>query len=261
LKRVLPWLALAVTTAGSLSVAAPRPSTDREEKTRPETEEAKPSVALKKLADNAKLRLTDEQNRTESTNNLKKIGQAVIDFADNHMGQLPGDLVDKKGKAILSWRVVLLSFLEQGKLSKEFKLDEPWDSRHNLKLLGKMPQVFRSPRVTLKHKGYTVYQVFTGGETVFQAGKGFRFPASIPDGTSNTILAVEATAAVPWTKPADIPFDSRNAFPDFGKAYGQTPQCVLFDGSTRTLDLRKLTRQTLKHAVMPADGFPLGSDW
>src|SRR5262245_43999052 len=141
LKRVLPLLALGVTAAGSLSVAAPRPSPDREEKTRPDTEEAKPSVDLKKLADDARLRRTDERNRTESANNLAKIGQAVIEFADDSMGRLAGDLVDKKGKAILSWRVALLQHLNEKALAREFKLDEPWDSRHNLKLLDKMPKV------------------------------------------------------------------------------------------------------------------------
>jgi len=84
---------------------------------------------------------------------------------------------------------------------------------------------------------------------------------NIPDGTSNTLFAVEATRAVPWTKPTDIPFDKDKAVPDFGKAFGSKPLAVMMDGSTRGLDLTKIQPDTLKNAIMPADGNVLGNDW
>ena len=68
----------------------------------------------------------------------------------------------KNGKPLLSWRVQLLPFLEYAELYNQFKLDEPWDSENNLKLLEKMPSTFASPRVKVKNKGYTVYQGFVG---------------------------------------------------------------------------------------------------
>ena len=49
------------------------------------------------------------------------------------------------GKALLSWRVALLPFLEENELYKQFHLDEAWDSDHNKKLLAKMPRVFAPP--------------------------------------------------------------------------------------------------------------------
>jgi hypothetical protein len=261
-KRLVVGLtAFAVMGIAAVGLAAPVIKPKTEEKARPDTEEAKPAIDLKKLAGSATLRDKDKRNRAVSANNLKQIGLAAINFADANMSRLPADLLDKKGKPALSWRVLLLPYIEQMNLYQKFKLDEPWDSKHNLALLDKMPAVFRSPRVTLKRKGYTVYQAFTGAETLFQTGKTFRFPASIPDGTSNTIMAVEATSAVPWTKPMDIPFDAKKDPPDFGKAFGQRPQCVMFDGSTRTLDLGRISKQTLKYAIMPADGMPLGTDW
>ena len=66
----------------------------------------------------------------------------------------------KNGKPLLSWRVQLLPFLEYAELYNQFKLDEPWDTRKQLKLLGKMPSTFALLRVRLKNKGYTVYQGF-----------------------------------------------------------------------------------------------------
>jgi hypothetical protein len=176
-------------------------------------------------------------------------------------GMLPADVLDRAGKPILSWRVVLLGHLDQKPLLKRFKLDEPWNSKNNLALLEKMPKVFQSPRVKLKRKGYTVYQGFSGPEAVFRPGKpGLRLIA-IPDGTSCTLFAAEATAAVPWTKPADIAIDMAKALPDFGKAYGQQPLGALCDGSVRVLDLKVISAQTLKWAINPADGMVLGPDW
>jgi hypothetical protein len=191
--------------------------------------------------------------------NLAKIGQAFHDFhtANNCF---PNDITDGKGKPLLNWRVAILPHIGHAKLYKEFKLDEPWDSPHNKKLLKKMPAVFASPRVRLHGKGKTVYQVFTGPNAVFGRPGPIRI-ASIPDGTSNTILAVESSTAVPWTKPGGIPFDRTKNLPDFGKVYGQKPLVVLFDGSTRLLDLKKISAQTLKNAIDPADGMPFGSDW
>jgi hypothetical protein len=53
-----------------------------------------------------------------------------------------------------------------------------------------------------KAKPYaTFYQLFVGKGAVFQKHQHAIFPASIPDGTSNTILLVESGTAVPWTKP------------------------------------------------------------
>jgi hypothetical protein len=136
-------------------------------------------------------------------------------------------------------------------------LQEPWDSPTNLKLLEKMPKVFESPRVKTK-KGYTVYQGFEGNGAVM--GEGFSL-LRIPDGTANTILCVEATNTVPWTKPGNIPFDPQKDLPKFGKAFGDKPCIVLCDGSTRVLDLKKVSAETLKNAIGSNDGNVLGQDW
>lgn len=98
---------------------------------------------------------TDEQaekNLTASGDNLKMIALAVISYADTNRGNLPHNITDKDGKVLLSWRVAILPFLEQNELYKEIKLDEPWNSENNKKLLEKMPNVFSSPRVTVKKK-------------------------------------------------------------------------------------------------------------
>ena len=57
----------------------------------------------------------------------------------------PAYTTSKDGKPLLSWRVLILPYLEQEALYKEFHLDEPWDSPHNRTLIARMPAVYRCP--------------------------------------------------------------------------------------------------------------------
>jgi hypothetical protein len=256
-------------------LAAPTPTSAA--KNLPADEPARPAVSLAKLAQSRALRAADARNRAASQKNLERIAFAVHNHAAEKNADLPADVVDKGGKALLSWRVRILPYIGERDpvlaspdapqkrpflpLYKQFKLDQPWDSKHNLPLVAKMPEVFGSPRVVVKRKGYTVYQVFSGPGALFNPGKAPYKLGAIPDGTSNTILLVESSTAVPWTKPADIPFDKDKALPDFGKAFGGQPLAALADGSVRILDLKKISPRTLKNAITPADGNLLGADW
>jgi hypothetical protein len=271
-KRVLLLLTviLAAATAG---VCAPvtKPRSTAEDGT------VTPAIDPAKLASDARQSAAAEHNLQVSKKNLQRLALAMHNYVNDNGSNLPDDILDKAGKPLLSWRVRLLRYLEEegGALAppgaarraphealyKQFKLNEAWDSKHNLALLAKMPKVFASPRVTVKGKGYTVYQVFSGLDAVFNAGKTNYKIASITDGTSNTLYAVETSKAVPWTKPADIPFDKDKAVPDFGKAYSGRPLGAMMDGSVRVLDLKKILPETLKNAIMPRDGNILGKDW
>ena len=255
LKRLRLAVTIFTLIAGTVSAqdVGPEPPSKTKE------EAAVPAVDLEKAKTDAKLAAQAARNLKASRDNLSQMGIALHNYHDAEK-RLPADIADKKGKALLSWRVALLPYVAQDKLYKEFKLNEPWDSKHNIKLLEKMPDVYRSPRVKQKGKGNTVYQVFTGPDAVFGRALTLTLVA-ILDGTSNTIMAVESSSLVPWTKPGGIPFDRKKALPDFGKAYGKKPLAVMLDGSPRLLDLTKIKTETLKNAIDPADGNVLGRDW
>jgi hypothetical protein len=243
------WALPAAGVFAALVWAAPAP----EDKATPEGEVAvEPAKATEEEA---------AKHLKNSQENLIRIALATINFADTNNGQLPRDITNKDGKVLLSWRVQILPYLEQDDLYKKFKLDEAWDSKNNRELVEKMPEVFASPRVVVKKKGFTVYQGFAGKGALFEPGAKLRFPASIPDGTSNTIMVVESSTAVPWSKPADLPFDEKKDLPDIGKAYGAKPLAALCDASVRILDLKKISPKTLKAAITIAGGELLGKDW
>ena len=147
-------------------------------------------------------------DRARSTNNLKQIGLAFHNFhqTNNHF---PADIRSKGGKPLLSWRVAILPFLEQAELFGKFRQDEPWDSPHNKALIAQMPSVFAIDGDGATQPGHTFYRGFSGIGAMFDPRnpEGVGFP-DITDGTSNTILVIEAKEAVPWTKPdSDLPFE------------------------------------------------------
>jgi hypothetical protein len=149
--------------------------------------------------------------RTASMNNARQIALSMM-MSEAANGKLPAAAIcDKEGKPLLSWRVAMLPYLEENALYREFHLDEPWDSEHNKKLLERMPPVYEVPGDQAAKPGTTRYLVPAGKGTIFaEPGKALQL-GEVADGTSKTILLVEAEAAkaVPWTKPEDLPIDPK----------------------------------------------------
>lgn len=178
--------------------------------------------------------------RMQGSNNLKQLALAMHNYESAYR-TLPATAILERGtgKPLLSWRVAVLPFIEQAALYNQFHLDEPWDSEHNIKLLERMPETFASKGKKLK-PGYTVYVAPVNDETLLRKDELSKF-ASITDGTSNTIMLVEAgeEAAVPWTKPDDLDVDFENMRDLFTKLRSNsTPgvfQACLGDGSVRAM--------------------------
>jgi hypothetical protein len=183
------------------------------------------SVSVKKigsLTDAIRKSLQAGLACTEGLDNLRQIGLAFHRFHGVH-GRYPGNIVDRNGKPLLSWRVAILPHLGQGALLQQIHLDEPWDSDHNKKHIAQMPSVYRRP-TSRAEAAKTTYLMPVGVNTVLcidarglvfakdkdnfvsrdEKNPGVR-KQDITDGTANTILAVDVMddRAVVWTKPDD----------------------------------------------------------
>lgn len=171
--------------------------------------------------------------RKQSRDNLKRIGLAMHDFVDAHDTFPSACSTDKEGKPLLSWRVHLLPHLGEAGLYQQFRLGESWESEHNRTLIPMMPSVFRNPS-SLAEPGMANYLGASGQGLMFDGTKTRRF-ADITDGTSTTILIVEANddRAVPWTKPADWDFDEGSPLAGLGKAHPGGFLILFADGSVR----------------------------
>lgn len=138
---------------------------------------------------------------------LGQLGLAFHLYADNHGGIFPPAAVcDAQGRRLLSWRVLLLPYLEQDNLFKQFRMNEPWDSEHNLRLVERMPKTYEAKwqKYVAVPPNHTVLHVFVGPNAAFDWATGRKPLVDYPDGTSNTLLYVEAGEPVPWTKPDEI---------------------------------------------------------
>lgn len=202
---------------------------------------------------------TKEELRT-GRKRMATVLTAVHNYLDANNGNWPTDITDDGGKPILSWRVRLLPYLEQETLYKQFDLSEAWDGTANRKLIEQMPDCFAPARKVTKEKGQTFYQGFDGPDAPFWAGKQPKFPASFPDGTSNTIALVEGGEPVTWTKPADLPFDPTGDLPKLGGVYGDEFWVGMCDGSVRLAVTRHVDAEQFRRAVTTADGFVVDLD-
>ena len=190
--------------------------------------------------------------RMQDANNLKQLGLAMHIHHDA-FGYLPpqGGVVAKE-KGGLSWRVHLLPYIEQDNLYKQFKLDEPWDSENNKKLIDKMPPTFASPLAPAP-AGQTYYKVFSGKDAIFFPGSKTRIQ-DITDGSSNTIMIVEGGEPVVWTKPDDIPFDGKIDPRTLALPGKNGINICMADGAVRWTSLGTLTPAKLAAAITRAGG-------
>jgi hypothetical protein len=151
------------------------------------------------------------------------------------------NMTKTKAKSGLSWRVHILPFIGFQELYQEFKLDEAWDSPHNIKLLPKMPAIYLptddiNQNTPLK-PFHTTYVAPIGKKTVFGQSEPMQF-RNITDGTSNTIAFVELKRehAIPWTSPEEYPFDEANPTAKL-RDYNGKIVIAMFDGSVTNLKL------------------------
>jgi RNA polymerase sigma factor (sigma-70 family) len=187
-------------------------------------------VAEVARANEERTRLLAEQ--AGSTLNLTRLCLAMHRYVSAHGHFPPAALLSKEGKPLLSWRVAILPFIGQADLYKQFKLDEPWDSDHNKRLLARMPEVFGAPHGKQQQGQGTYYQVFTGPGTLFDSRKEAGI-ADILDSISSTLLIVEGAQTVPWTKPADLSFEAAKPLPRLGGAFAGGFHAILADGTVR----------------------------
>jgi len=197
-------------------------------------------------------KIDNPTHRAKSKNNLMQIGLGIHNY-QTALGTMPPPAIyGRNGQPLLSWRVALLPWLEQEELYQQFKLDEPWDSAHNKKLLAKMPQIYAPVTGESKEAHSTYYQVFTGPQTPFVGNAKRNITRAFTDGTSNTFMVVEAGEAVPWTKPEDLPYDAKKPVPKLGGLFSEGFHVCMGDASVRYI--KKDIDEKLLRALITSTG-------
>lgn len=133
----------------------------------------------------------------------KQIRLAMMNYQSEQSGEIDAWSVDQNGGKLLSWRVHLLPYLgdEAAALYTQFKLNEPWDSEHNRRLLSKMPAVFAAPGSDAS-AGKTCLQLVTG-PTAAWSQEGRVQVKKLAAIESIITVTVDPEQAVFWTCPTD----------------------------------------------------------
>lgn len=192
--------------------------------------------------------------------NMRNILLGMRSYNDTNGRPLTPVFADKGGKPLLSWRVYLLPFVENNyRLYDQFKLDEPWDSPNNKKLIDKMPAVFRAPN-SKAGEGKTTYLLPVGKGAAFSSGDSkLRVPLSFPDGMSTTIMLVDAADenAVVWTKPEDLKYDASDPLKGLAVRNGKEFLAGFEDGRAHAIS-KSSNKDTLRAAFAPPGGDVIG---
>lgn len=174
-----------------------------------------------KLVDQANLMadLSAKNGRRAMTaRNLKFVGDILNAYYAKNNSFPPLAITGTGGTPLLSWRVALLPFMgpEGEQLYNEFHLDEPWDSENNIKLLGRIPAVYRSPLLT-DGGGKTLFRIFSGtGTPRNMIGEPAKMQNFENPGKTFLAVAVAPEQAVEWTRPDELAFDPER----FGEIFG-----------------------------------------
>jgi len=201
--------------------------------------------------------------RSQCTNNLKQLALAMHNYHDTYKCFPPAYVADEDGRPMHSWRVLLLPYLEQQPLYEQYNFDEPWDSPANLALADIMPDVFRCPSDPSTPFSNTSYAMIVGPGTLFDGTRPCRI-ADISDGTSNTIMLVEAAGSgINWMEPTDL--DVQKLALGINNPSGQGirsyhpggANVAMCDGSVRFISAT-INPQTLKALITKAGGEPVG---
>lgn len=133
------------------------------------------------------------------------IAGATKNFQNDYGCLPPRAIYSDDEKALLSWRVMILPYLGYQHLFSLFRLDEPWDSKHNAKLIPFMPPIYAGTQGGQLEPGKATIQGLVG-QNAWYKPNGICFAADFEQSFQYTLSHVESTVehAVAWTAPEDL---------------------------------------------------------
>lgn len=169
-------------------------------------------IAGVRVGGEATARVREGRIRAATVRNLEGVAAAMRAYAADH-GHFPAPAIrDADGNPLLSWRVVLLPYLGEDALYRNFDLAAPWDAPQNLAAAESMPAIYRHPATPSRGGRFGVggpeiaaYYVVTGVDTIFPPA-GPLAEDQIRDGADQTLLLLEASpvGVASWTEPTDL---------------------------------------------------------
>ena len=172
------------------------------------------SDRIKELND-LRLNSLNRQKYQATEQALIELGKIFTRYSRENK-HFPSAILAENGVPLLSWRVSILPYLgdQYKELYDQFKLDEPWNSDNNIKLLDRIPPLFA---ISSSEPNKTQFLIFNSPETPFgRAAQGLKLQdVEDPYNTFSVVCASPANA-IEWTKPENFVFNPTKPSDSFG---------------------------------------------
>ena len=196
--------------------------------------------------------------RVACQNNLKRIGDALLAYVEEHGALPPTFSVDAEGRPSQSWRALVLPHVEGLEADVSIDLTRPWDDPANASATARTPVVFRCPSARSRAGTTTYHLVVSPDGLVRPDGSATREELAAADPSTILVVDVPPDAAAPWTSPLDAGARSLAAT---GRVEGQHRGVVTAlraDGTVVAFDPAALAPQARRALVTPAFDSPPG---
>jgi prepilin-type processing-associated H-X9-DG protein len=159
---------------------------------------------------------------------------------------------------------LLLPFMDQEPLYRQYDFNEPWDGPNNRRLAGIIQTLYRCPSEDVTTgRSETSYVMIVGNGTISD-GPTPTAVKQITDGTSNTILVVEvAGSGIPWAEPRDLKVQdlafglSGGAGQGIGSRHPSVVNVLFCDGSVQSIE-KSIDPELLRGMTTIAGGEDVG---
>lgn len=173
--------------------------------------------------------------RTEAASNLRQIAIGFHNFHAANNGLPNSVYVSEYGKKY-SWRIAILPYIGEQEIYDQYRFNEEWNSPHNTRVTSRMPDFFRSDMDDTQTTSSSWYML-TGPKGALDTESSWHIQdLSNRDGTSKTIIAVEAKQNIHWAHPVDIALAPEDKIPSFGGYHKGGFNAMFADASIQFVD-------------------------
>src|SRR5262245_32674018 len=198
--------------------------------------------------------------RASCANNLRNIALALWQYHDIHGTFPPAYIADEDGRPMHSWRVLLLPYLDQRSVYRQYRFDEPWDGPNNSALAFAVGRLRCYECPSSNCNGESNYVAIVGSQTIWPGSKTTKM-VDIKDGAANTIILVEThNSGIHWMEPRDLDIAdiARGINPPLGMGISSghvhgVANVAFADGMVKAID-NKASPKALRAALTIAGG-------
>lgn len=165
-------------------------------------------------------------------NNLHNLSVALREFYERQHHFPRANELGRDGVTVHSWRVAILTNIEEYALSNTYRTDEPWNGDNNKQLKKYAIPLYRCPNDHDAPDWMTNYVAVVGPHTAWSPDRALT-KDDFPDGLENTIFLVEIpNSGIHWMEPRDITVEQFRTW--FAKLKDE-PRLAPHDGGVNVL--------------------------